>query len=99
MADGNSQAAVKAAEGERQAAILRAEGNRQAAILEAEGRAIGIASVYGAIKEALQSWSADGLSRQMEREGDLLQRIATTSDFIEGKAAFVERRPAKFTGR
>ena len=52
VADGNSQAAVKAAEGERQAAILRAEGNRQAAILEAEGRAIGIASVYGAIKEA-----------------------------------------------
>ena len=52
VADGNSQATVKAAEGERQAAILRAEGNRQAAILEAEGRAIGIASVYGAIKEA-----------------------------------------------
>ncbi len=52
VADGNSQAAVKAAEGERQAAILRAEGNRQAAILEAEGRAIGIASVYDAIKAA-----------------------------------------------
>jgi len=52
VADGNSQAAVKAAEGERQAAILRAEGLRQATILEAEGRAIGIASVYGAIKAA-----------------------------------------------
>ena len=52
VADGNSQAAVKAAEGERQAAILRAEGNRQATILEAEGRAIGIASIYGAIKAA-----------------------------------------------
>lgn len=52
VADGNSQAAVKAAEGERQAAILRAEGNRQAAILEAEGRALGIASVYDAIKAA-----------------------------------------------
>ena len=52
VADGNSQAAVKAAEGERQAAILRAEGNRQATILEAEGRAIAIASIYGAIKQA-----------------------------------------------
>ena len=52
VADGNSQAAVKAAEGERQAAILRAEGNRQAAILEAEGRALGIKSVYDAIKAA-----------------------------------------------
>lgn len=52
VADGNSQAAVKAAEGERQASILRAEGNRQATILEAEGRAIGIASIYGAIKQA-----------------------------------------------
>ena len=73
--------------------------------LEAAARALaqrlaaGPTQAYGAIKEALQSWSADGLSRQMEREGDLLQRIATTSDFIEGKAAFVERRPAKFTGR
>ncbi len=52
VAEGNKQAAVKAAEGERQAAILRAEGSRQATILEAEGRAIGIASVYGAIRSA-----------------------------------------------
>jgi regulator of protease activity HflC (stomatin/prohibitin superfamily) len=52
VAEGNSQAAVKAAEGERQAAILRAEGNRQASILEAEGRALGITSVYNAIKVA-----------------------------------------------
>ncbi len=52
VAEGNSQAAVKAAEGERQAAILRAQGTREASILEAEGRAIGIASVYEAIKAA-----------------------------------------------
>jgi regulator of protease activity HflC (stomatin/prohibitin superfamily) len=52
VAEGNSQAAVKAAEGERQAAILRAEGTRQASILEAEGRALGITSVYNAIRIA-----------------------------------------------
>jgi regulator of protease activity HflC (stomatin/prohibitin superfamily) len=52
VAEGNKQAAVLAAEGERQSAILRAEGSRQGQILEAEGRALGIASVYGAIRAA-----------------------------------------------
>jgi 2-(1,2-epoxy-1,2-dihydrophenyl)acetyl-CoA isomerase len=70
----------------------------QAAGTLARRLASGPTKSYGAIKEALQCWSADGLARQMEREGDLLQRLATTHDFIEGKAAFVERRQAKFTG-
>jgi regulator of protease activity HflC (stomatin/prohibitin superfamily) len=52
IAEGNRQAAIKQAEGERQATILRAEGSRQAAILEAEGRALAIANVYQAIKQA-----------------------------------------------
>jgi regulator of protease activity HflC (stomatin/prohibitin superfamily) len=52
IAEGNRQAAIKQAEGERQAMILRAEGSRQAAILEAEGRALAIANVYQAIKQA-----------------------------------------------
>lgn len=53
---------------------------------------------YGAIKKAIQAWSSDLMPRQMECEGDLLQRLAATHDFTEGKAAFVERRAAKFTG-
>ena len=52
MAEGDAQAAIKAAEGERQAAILRAQGNREAAILEAQGRAQAIATVYQAITSA-----------------------------------------------
>jgi 2-(1,2-epoxy-1,2-dihydrophenyl)acetyl-CoA isomerase len=64
----------------------------------AERLASGPTRSYAAIKEAIQAWSADQLSRQMEREGDLLQRLARTHDFGEGKSAFVERRPAKFIG-
>ena len=52
VAEGDAQAAVRQAEGQRQSAILRAEGSRQAAILEGEGRALAIASVYSAIKQA-----------------------------------------------
>ncbi len=69
-----------------------------AATALAQRLAAGPTRAYGAIKEALQAWSADDLARQMEREGDLLQRLATTHDFTEGKAAFVERRQAKFIG-
>lgn len=71
----------------------------EAAAAELAARlAVGPTRAYGAIKEAIQAWSADALSRQMEREGDLLQRLATTADFVEGKAAFVERRVARFLG-
>lgn len=71
----------------------------QASTLElAQRLACGPTRAYGAIKEAIQAWSADDLSRQMEREGDLLQRLATTHDYVEGKGAFVERRKARFTG-
>nr|ART36792.1 D433 [uncultured bacterium] len=71
----------------------------EAATLElAQQLATGPTQAYAAIKEAVQAWSAGDLARQMEREGDLLQRLAATNDFREGKSAFVERRGAKFTG-
>jgi 2-(1,2-epoxy-1,2-dihydrophenyl)acetyl-CoA isomerase len=70
----------------------------QAAGVLAQRLAAGPTRAYGAIKEALQAWSADALPRQMEREGDLLQCLSTSPDFHEGKAAFVERRKARFTG-
>lgn len=53
---------------------------------------------YAAIKEAFHRWSLGDLARQMELEGDLLQRLAPTNDHREGKAAFVERRTARFLG-
>lgn len=71
----------------------------EAATLElAQQLAMGPTHAYAAIKEAVHAWSADDLARQMEREGDLLQRLAVTNDFKEGKSAFVERRAANFTG-
>jgi 2-(1,2-epoxy-1,2-dihydrophenyl)acetyl-CoA isomerase len=68
------------------------------ALALAQRLAAGPTRAYGAIKEALQAWSADALPRQMEREGDLLQRLAATRDFVEGKRAFDERRMPGFTG-
>jgi 2-(1,2-epoxy-1,2-dihydrophenyl)acetyl-CoA isomerase len=76
-----------------------ADDQLEAATLElARQLACGPTRSYGAIKEAIQAWMADGITRQMDREGELLQRLAATSDFVEGKAAFVERRQASFTG-
>lgn len=72
--------------------------------LEAEATALaeelarGPTRSYAAIKEALHRWTLQDLARQMELEGDLLQRLAHTRDYVEGKAAFVERRPARFVG-
>jgi enoyl-CoA hydratase len=39
------------------------------------------------------------LAEGLEIEADLFGRIAATSDMKEGTAAFLEKRPAKFTGK
>ncbi|MEQ1890055.1 MAG: enoyl-CoA hydratase-related protein [Alphaproteobacteria bacterium] len=78
--------------------VVADDGLEAAALALAQRLAAGPTRAYGAIKEAVQAWSADTLSRQMEREGDLLQRLSTTHDFTEGKSSFVERRTERFTG-
>ena len=51
------------------------------------------------IKTALNAAANPGLAGHLALEADLQQRHAGTADYIEGRAAFSERRPAVFSGR
>ena len=53
----------------------------------------------GLIKEALNASCANSLDQQLDLERDLQAKAAATADFREGVAAFIEKRPARFTGR
>jgi 2-(1,2-epoxy-1,2-dihydrophenyl)acetyl-CoA isomerase len=61
----------------------------------AQGPTVGL----GLIKEALNRSLENGLSAQLDAERDLQRVAAKSADFHEGVAAFLEKRPAKFTGR
>jgi 2-(1,2-epoxy-1,2-dihydrophenyl)acetyl-CoA isomerase len=61
----------------------------------AQGPTIGL----GLIKEALNRSLASTLDAQLDSERDLQRTAATSADFREGVAAFLEKRPARFTGR
>jgi 2-(1,2-epoxy-1,2-dihydrophenyl)acetyl-CoA isomerase len=61
----------------------------------AHGPTIGL----GLIKEALNRSLASTLDAQLDSERDLQRVAATSADFREGVAAFLEKRPARFTGR
>jgi 2-(1,2-epoxy-1,2-dihydrophenyl)acetyl-CoA isomerase len=61
----------------------------------AQGPTIGL----GLIKEALNRSLASTLDAQLDSERDLQRIAAKSADFREGVAAFLEKRPARFTGR
>lgn len=52
-----------------------------------------------AIKAALNASAANTLDAQLDLERDTQRRMGYTPDFAEGVAAFIEKRPAKFTGK
>jgi len=52
-----------------------------------------------AIKQIIRtSWSRS-LDEELDLQGDEMRRLGFTQDYREGVAAFLEKRPAKFTGR
>jgi 2-(1,2-epoxy-1,2-dihydrophenyl)acetyl-CoA isomerase len=61
----------------------------------AQGPTVGL----GLIKEALNRSLENGLDAQLDLERDLQRVAATSADFREGVAAFLEKRRARFTGR
>jgi len=59
----------------------------------------GPTKVIGMTKRALnRSWLVD-LEEALDYEGELQERARATEDHHEGVAAFLEKRPAKFTGK
>ena len=51
------------------------------------------------IKEAMNASAANTLDQQLDLERDLQKRAGAMPDFREGVQAFIEKRPARFTGR
>ena len=51
------------------------------------------------IKEALLASETNSLDAQLDLERDLQRRAGRTPDYAEGVRAFMEKRPANFTGR
>ena len=52
-----------------------------------------------AIKEMIRSSWSQTLDQELTRQRDAMRRLGFTEDYREGVAAFLEKRPAKFTGR
>jgi 2-(1,2-epoxy-1,2-dihydrophenyl)acetyl-CoA isomerase len=64
----------------------------------AERLATGPTRAYAAAKEQLNARVYQGLEAQLELEASLQEEMAGSGDFVEGVAAFLEKRPAQFTG-
>jgi 2-(1,2-epoxy-1,2-dihydrophenyl)acetyl-CoA isomerase len=64
-----------------------------------ERLAAGPTRAYAGIKRQLNHWLYARMAEQLEVEAAIQQRMATSGDFAEGVAAFVERRQAMFGGR
>ncbi len=64
-----------------------------------ERLACGPTRSYAAAKRELNSWLYARMEEQLELEARLQQEMVETEDFFEGVTAFLEKRPAKFTGR
>jgi 2-(1,2-epoxy-1,2-dihydrophenyl)acetyl-CoA isomerase len=52
-----------------------------------------------AMKQAFNAAGGNTLDAQLDLERDLQRKMGYTPDFAEGVKAFVEKRPAKFTGK
>jgi 2-(1,2-epoxy-1,2-dihydrophenyl)acetyl-CoA isomerase len=61
--------------------------------------ASGPTATYAALKEALRDSPGNDLAAQLAVEARLQGQCGRTQDFREGVTAFLEKRPARFTGR
>jgi 2-(1,2-epoxy-1,2-dihydrophenyl)acetyl-CoA isomerase len=53
---------------------------------------------YAGTKRQLNNWLYSRMDEQLELEARIQQEMAGSPDFVEGATAFVEKRPARFSG-
>jgi 2-(1,2-epoxy-1,2-dihydrophenyl)acetyl-CoA isomerase len=61
--------------------------------------ASGPTRAYAGAKRQLNSWLYARMAEQLELEAQIQREMADSEDFVEGALAFVEKRPARFSGR
>ncbi len=54
---------------------------------------------YAGTKRQLNNWLYARMDEQLELEARIQQEMAASADVLEGTMAFLERRPARFSGR
>jgi len=54
---------------------------------------------YAGTKRQLNSWLYSNMASQLELEAQIQREMAGSDDFLEGAMAFIEKRPASFSGR
>jgi 2-(1,2-epoxy-1,2-dihydrophenyl)acetyl-CoA isomerase len=59
----------------------------------------GATRAYAATKRELNARVYAGMAEQLELEAKLQQEMVGTADFLEGVTAFLQKRPAEFSGR
>jgi len=60
--------------------------------------ASGATQSYAGTKRQLNRWLYAQMDAQLEFEAEIQREMADSADFAEGRAAFVEKRPPRFTG-
>jgi 2-(1,2-epoxy-1,2-dihydrophenyl)acetyl-CoA isomerase len=65
----------------------------------AERLATGPTASYAGTKLQLNAWLYSRMDDQLDLEASIQQQTAASGDFAEGVQAFLERRPARFSGR
>jgi 2-(1,2-epoxy-1,2-dihydrophenyl)acetyl-CoA isomerase len=78
--------------------VVSAEALIAEATALAEQLAEGPTGAFGGVKDLLQSAASESLETQMERETQAIAAAGVSADGQEGIRAFIEKRPARFTG-